>query len=242
MTDNRFVVAENRRVAKDTYYLWLEGAHAFTAPGQFAQLDISGLFLRRPISVLDYDDAGFSMVFKVAGQGTGKLAQLAVGDEINCLTGLGNGFDASRAKKPLLLGGGVGVPPLFGLAKRFANRGAAPEVLLGFNAEEDVFYKDEFASLGCRVRVATVCDSCYTKGLITALIPSCGDYDFYYACGPEAMLRAVSESCQTQGQLSLESRMACGFGACVGCSKKTKTGYKRVCKDGPVFESGDILW
>jgi len=211
------------------------------APGQFVNVRLDGLYLRRPISVCDLGEGELTLVYKVVGKGTQKLSESKKGDEFDVLTGLGNGYDLSKSgDKPLLIGGGVGVPPLYYLAKKLIEKGARPFVALGFNRKEEVFFAREFEALGAAVKVATVDGSMGEKGFVTNILPE--SYSYFYACGPEPMLKAVYKATATEGELSFEERMGCGFGACMGCSCKTLTGNKRICKDGPVMKKGEILW
>jgi len=211
------------------------------APGQFVNVRLDGLYLRRPISVCDLGEDELTLVYKVVGKGTQKLSESKKGDEFDVLTGLGNGYDLSKSgDKPLLIGGGVGVPPLYYLAKKLIEKGARPFVALGFNRKEEVFFAREFEALGAAVKVATVDGSMGEKGFVTNILPE--SYSYFYACGPEPMLKAVYKATATEGELSFEERMGCGFGACMGCSCKTLTGNKRICKDGPVMKKGEILW
>ena len=212
-----------------------------TNAGQFVNVKIDGLYLRRPISVCDLNGDELTLVYKVVGKGTEILSKAKAGDKFDMLTGLGNGYDVSAAgDKPLLIGGGVGVPPLYYLAKRLIGKGKTVSVALGFNTEKDVFFVNEFESLGCKVKVATVDGSFGVKGFVTNVLPE--DYSYFYACGPEPMLKAVFNATKTDGEFSFEERMGCGFGACMGCSCKTTVGTKRICKDGPVIKKGEILW
>jgi 2-polyprenylphenol hydroxylase and related flavodoxin oxidoreductases len=242
MNQDQFTINENRPIAEDIFLMLLDGTHAITAPGQFVQIALDGFYLRRPISICDYDAGGFSIIYKVVGGGTAAMSKLTPGNRLDIITGLGNGFNVSLAEKPLLIGGGVGVPPLYKLAKDFRAAGKDVGVILGFNRETDVFYHAEFKALGCTVLVTTVHQSRYIKGVVTDALALVSAYDFYYTCGSEPMLRAVYDACPTPGQLSFESRMACGFGACMGCSCKTKYGAKRICKDGPVLNKEEIVW
>ena len=217
------------------------GVSAITLPGQFINLKIDGLFLRRPISVYDLDEKSVTVIFKVVGKGTEALSALPLGTSIDVLTGLGNGYDLSVCgNAPLLLGGGVGVPPLYYLAKKLIEKGVTPCVVLGFNTQSEVFCEEEFKKLGAKVAVTTVDGSYGTKGFATDALPE--NYSYFYTCGPEPMLKAVYRAAVTSGQFSFEERMGCGFGACMGCSCKTVTGYKRICKDGPVLRKEEILW
>ena len=210
--------------------------------GGFVNIKIDGLFLRRPISVCDYDDKTLTLIYKIVGKGTEVLAKMADGTELDILVGLGNGYDLSKSgDAPLLIGGGVGVPPLYKLAKLLLAEGKRVQVVLGFNSGADVFYENEFRALGADVRVTTADGSYGTKGFVTDAMGDL-DYTYFYTCGPEPMLKAVHKATKTSGQMSFEERMGCGFGACMGCSCKTLTGYKRICKEGPVMEKEEILW
>ena len=215
-----------------------------TAPGQFVNIALEGKFLRRPISVCDYDAGRLTLIYKVVGEGTAQMSRMTPGMELDLLTGLGNGFTPKEeSQRPLLVGGGVGVPPLYHLARRLLAAGKPVEVVLGFNTAREVFYEEEFQALGCSVTVATADGSRGVKGFVTTAIAERGlEFDYFYACGPLPMLRALCEGVAQDGQLSFEERMGCGFGACMGCSCKTKYGNKRICKEGPVLEKGEIVW
>ena len=215
-----------------------------TAPGQFVNIALEGRYLRRPISVCDYDERTITLIYKVVGDGTAQMSRMAAGTELDLLTGLGNGFSIrEEVRRPLLVGGGVGVPPLYHLAKRLLAAGRPVEVILGFNTAAECFYEEEFRALGCTVTVATADGSHGVRGFVTtALAERRPDFDYFYACGPLPMLRALAEAVEQDGQLSFEERMGCGFGACMGCSCKTKYGNKRICKEGPVLEKGEIIW
>lgn len=242
---NIYKVRANSKVAAKTFRMVLEGdTQYFTAPGQFVNIAITGKFLRRPISVCDYDDDSFTLLYDVVGSGTEIMSHAQPGDTFDILTGLGNGFDLNEeCCHPLLIGGGIGVAPLFRLAKDLMAKGVMPDVALGFNSAQDVSLADEFAALGLRTEVSTADGSMGVKGFVTQL-PLLADtpHDYYYACGPMPMLRAVGTMMQCRGELSLEERMGCGFGACVCCSVETKGGAKRVCKEGPVFKSDELIW
>ncbi|MBQ8907828.1 MAG: dihydroorotate dehydrogenase electron transfer subunit [Clostridia bacterium] len=242
MQQSFFTVDENVQIAKKVYKMTLLGdTSAITAPGQFVNLKLDGSFLRRPISVCDRADGMLTIVYKVVGGGTEKMAAYEKGTRLDILTGLGNGYDTSLSgEAPLLLGGGVGVPPLYLLCKELIQQGKRPTVILGFNTKEEVFYEKEFEALGAAVTVTTVDGSYGQQGFVTDALPS--HYTHFYTCGPEPMLKAVHRATETDGQLSFEERMGCGFGACMGCSCKTLTGYKRICKEGPVMRKGEILW
>ena len=214
---------------------------AITAPGQFVNILIDGLFLRRPISVCDVEGDCLTIIYKVVGKGTAQMAAMKEG-KLDILTGLGNGYDLTLAgDRPVLLGGGVGVPPMYLLAKQLIAQGKKVSVILGFNTKQEIFYEDEFKALGCDVTVTTVDGSYGTKGFVTDVLKNL-DYTYFYTCGPEPMLKAVYKTSVTSGQMSFEKRMGCGFGACMGCSCKTITGYKRICKEGPVMKKEEILW
>ena len=210
-------------------------------PGEFVNIRLNGFYLRRPISVCDVEGDKLTLIYKVVGKGTGAMSKMPEGTELLILTGLGNGYDLTPAGDfPLLVGGGVGVPPMYLLAKRLLAQGKKVSVVLGFNTEDEVFYEDEFKALGCDVTVATVDGSHGVKGFVTDALPN--GYSYFYTCGPMPMFRALNKAVRTSGQFSFEERMGCGFGACMGCSCKTLTGYKRICKDGPVLKREEILW
>ena len=214
-----------------------------TAPGQFVDIALEGRYLRRPISVCDYDATTLTLIYKVVGEGTAQMSRMAAGGELDLLTGLGNGFDVhNAAQRPLLVGGGVGIPPLYGLARRLTAQGKRVTAVLGFNRKSEIFLAEEFRALGAEVVIATADGSVGLKGLVTDGMAAVSDYTYLYTCGPEPMLKAVYADCKTSGQFSFEERMGCGFGACMGCSCETKYGNKRICKDGPVLEKEEIVW
>lgn len=243
----RYTILSNVNIAKDVWQMILEGDTRYLSrPGQFVNILVQGHFLRRPISVCDYDAGTMTLIYKVFGSGTEALSKMNAGAELDLLTGLGNGFDISvPASRPLLVGGGVGVPPLYRLCKELADKGSAPIVVLGFNTEKEIFYADKFAEIpGTTVLVATMDGSCGFKGLVTDLImnsPECRDADYLFTCGPTPMLKAL-HALPFTGQFSFEERMGCGFGGCMGCTHKTTEGYKRVCLEGPVFRKEEIVW
>ena len=215
---------------------------AITAPGQFVNIRLPGLYLRRPISICDWDGESLTLIYKVVGKGTDAMTRIKPPHRLDLLVGLGNGYDTTKSgQKPLLLGGGVGVPPLYGLCKALLGEGKDVTVILGFNAREELFYEEEFKALGAKVFVTTVDGSYGEKGFVTDVMKNL-DYTYFYTCGPKPMFRAIEKTAVTSGQFSFEARMGCGFGACMGCSMETKSGAKRVCKDGPVFEREEILW
>ena len=215
---------------------------AITAPGQFVNIHLPGLYLRRPISICDWDEESLTLIYKVVGKGTDAMTRIKPPHRLDLLVGLGNGYDTTKSgQKPLLLGGGVGVPPLYGLCKALLGEGKDVTVILGFNAKEELFYEEEFKALGAKVFVTTVDGSYGEKGFVTDVMKNL-DYTYFYTCGPSPMFRAIEKTAVTSGQFSFEARMGCGFGACMGCSMETKSGAKRVCKDGPVFEREEILW
>ena len=242
MTDTLFTITENVNIAKSVYRMILAGdVSAIRSPGEFINLRLEGFYLRRPISVHDLGEGCVTIIYKVVGRGTEAMSRMSAGDTVQALTGLGNGYDLSLSgDRPLLLGGGVGVPPLYLLAKRLIAQGKKVSVVLGFNTADEVFCEAEFRALGCGVTVATADGSYGVKGFVTDAMPD--DYTYFYTCGPEPMLRAVYRASRTSGQFSFEERMGCGFGACMGCSCRTITGYKRICKDGPVLRKEEILW
>ncbi|MBQ6067848.1 MAG: dihydroorotate dehydrogenase electron transfer subunit [Clostridia bacterium] len=242
MQERILTITDNTPLTKDVYRMKLAGdVSAITAPGQFINIKLEGLFLRRPISVYDCDGDAVTIIYKAVGKGTEAMRRMEAGKTLNVLTGLGNGYDTSLSgERPLLLGGGVGVPPLYLLAKKLLAEGKQVRVVLGFNTKDEVFCKKEFAALGCEVTVATVDGSYGVQGFVTDALPK--DYTYFYTCGPEPMLKAVYRATKTGGQFSFEERMGCGFGACMGCSCKTVTGYKRICKEGPVLRKEEILW
>ncbi|MBE6933774.1 MAG: dihydroorotate dehydrogenase electron transfer subunit [Ruminococcaceae bacterium] len=242
MNQSIFEIIRNDALTENVFQMVLRGdTSAITAPGQFVNIRIDGLFLRRPISVCDYDANTLTLIYKVVGKGTAAMAGLSTGSQLDILTGLGNGYDLSLSGDfPVLLGGGVGVPPLYNLAKKLIAEGKSVSVILGFNTENEVFYEDQFQALGCAVTVTTVDGSHGTKGFVTDALPE--NYSYFYTCGPEPMLKTVYRMTHTSGQLSFEERMGCGFGACMGCSCQTITGYKRICKEGPVMKKEEILW
>jgi len=243
MLQSIFTVEENVKIAKDVMKMTLIGDTShITASGQFVNIKIDGLFLRRPISVCDVEGNLLTLIYKIVGEGTEKMAKMPKGTELDILTGLGNGYDLSLSgDKPLLVGGGVGVPPMYYLCRLLVKEGKKPSVILGFNSKDDVFYEEEFKKLSCDVRVATADGSYGIKGFVTDALDGLS-YTHFYSCGPEPMLKALSDKTVTSGQLSFEERMGCGFGACMGCSCKTKYGNKRICKDGPVLVKEEIIW
>ena len=243
MKQDIFTITENVKIAPDVFRMRLEGeVSAITKPGQFINIKLDGFYLRRPISVYDLDKNGVTVIYKVVGQGTEYMTTLEKGAQLDILTGLGNGYDLSRAgEKPLLLGGGLGVPPMYLLAKKLIAQGKTITAILGFNKKEEIFCKKEFEQLGAEVIITTADGSYGIKGFVTDAMKELS-YTHVFCCGPQPMLRAVYENCSTSGQFSFEERMGCGFGACMGCSCKTITGNKRICKDGPVLFKEEILW
>lgn len=240
----QYQIVENSPIAPGVFLLDLAGdTSAVKAPGQFAQLQIPGFYLRRPISICDWDESGMTLIYKAVGQGTEALSRLQPGDTLDALNGLGNGYDVSRCgNHPLVIGGGVGIPPLYALTKALLAAGKQPAVILGFNKAEEIFLREEFEDLGVETIVTTADGSAGYKGFVTDAMAE-NDSRYVYACGPLPMLKAVyKKSANPTGQYSLEERMACGFGACMGCSLETRFGPKRVCKDGPIFLKEELLW
>ena len=242
MKQGLFTVTENAPLTADVYRMRLRGdTQAVTAPGQFVNIRLEGLYLRRPLSVCDLAGEELTLIYRMVGRGTARLARTEAGARLDLLTGLGNGYDLSLSgPNPLLLGGGVGVPPLYLLARRLLDQGKRVKAVLGFGSAKEAFYADEFRRLGAEVTVTTADGSLGTRGFVTDALPQ--RYSYFYDCGPEPMLRAVCRACPTGGQLSFEERMGCGFGSCMGCSCKTLTGSKRICKEGPVLKKEEILW
>ncbi len=243
MKQDFLTITENKKIAKDVYLMVLEGdTSAITASGQFVNIKLDGFYLRRPISVCDYDDETLTIIYKVVGEGTEAMAELACGEKLDILLGLGNGYDLSKSgDAPLLIGGGVGVPPMYNLCKKLVAQGKKVTVILGFNTKEEIFFEDEFKALGATVYITTVDGSYGTKGFVTDVMKNL-DYTYFFTCGPMPMFKAIEATAVTSGQYSFEERMGCGFGACMGCSCKTKYGNKRICKDGPVLEREEIIW
>ncbi|MBO5463113.1 MAG: dihydroorotate dehydrogenase electron transfer subunit [Clostridia bacterium] len=243
MKQSIFKIIENTQLTSTVFKMKLSGdVSEITSPGQFVNIKLEGLYLRRPISVCDCENGVLTLIYKVVGKGTEQMAKMTAGEELDVLTGLGNGYNtALSGDKPVLLGGGVGVPPLYMLAKKLIAEGKKVSVVLGFNTKDEIFCEEDFKALGADVSVATADGSYGVKGFVTDALKDI-DYTYFYTCGPEPMLKALYKVTATSGQFSFEERMGCGFGACMGCSCKTITGYKRICKDGPVLEKEEILW
>ena len=235
-------VIENEALNSQVMEMTLEGDVSEIRAGQFVNIKIDGLYLRRPISVCEVNGNELTIIYKIVGKGTEVMSRLKQGAVLDVLTGLGNGYNLANAgDKPLLIGGGVGVPPMYELCKQLIKQGKFVTVILGFNTKQEVFYEKEFKALGATVMVTTVDGSYGLKGFVTDAMKSV-KYSYFYTCGPEPMLKAVYNASVTDGEMSFEERMGCGFGACMGCSCKTITGYKRICKEGPVLKKGEILW
>lgn len=245
-------IVENRRIATKTWMMKLKGDTRYiTNPGQFVNLLIKGKYLRRPISVGDYisDENGELILFyDVVGEGTAMIAEMHPGKNIQSLMGLGNGFDTEKdCLRPALIGGGIGTAPLLALAKKLLNNGKKPVAFLGFNTCNDIVLEKDLNEIGIETIISTADGSKGTKGYVT---DACKNYeknnpgilDYFYACGPTPMLKAVCQEIKLPGELSLDERMGCGFGACMCCSVKTKDGAKRICKDGPVFKKEELIW
>ena len=242
MKQSIFTIVSNTALTDSVYKMVLQGdTSAIVAPGQFVNIKLEGMFLRRPISVCDVQGDELTIIYKVVGKGTAAMSRMAEG-ELDILTGLGNGYNLEvSGEKPVLLGGGVGVPPMYKLAKELIDQGKKVSVILGFNTKSEIFYEEEFKKLGAEVYVTTVDGSYGIRGFVTDALKNI-EYTYFYTCGPEPMLKAVYRATNTSGQMSFEERMGCGFGACMGCSCKTLTGYKRICKEGPVMRKEEILW
>ena len=243
MKQSIFKITSNEKIARDIFKMTLAGdTSAITAPGQFVNIKLDGFFLRRPISVCDCVGENLTLIYKTVGHGTEQMSRVAAGDELDLLTGLGNGYNTKiSGGSPLLVGGGVGVPPMYMLCRKLISEDKNVTVVLGFNSKDDVFYENEFRALGADVHISTADGTYGTKGFVTDVIKDL-QYTFFYTCGPEPMFRAMHKIMKTPGQYSFEERMGCGFGACMGCSCKTLTGNKRICKEGPVMESEEIIW
>lgn len=244
MDKKLYKIEQNVRLTSEVYRLVLVGdTSAITAPGQFVNIELEGLYLRRPISVCDLDGQHLTLIYKIVGKGTQQLRHMKPGTALDLLTGLGNGYCTDKCgQEPLLIGGGVGVPPLYLLAKILLALGKKPKAILGFNSAQEIFLESEFKDLGIETLITTVDGSYGLNGFVDDAMKHCGSYDYTFACGPEPMLRAVYNASVADGQYSFEARMGCGFGACMGCSCKTKFGFKRICKDGPVLEKREIEW
>ncbi|MBR3955517.1 MAG: dihydroorotate dehydrogenase electron transfer subunit [Clostridia bacterium] len=238
-----FTILENTKLTDNVYKMILSGdTSAITAPGQFINIQLDGFYLRRPISVCDWNENTVTIIYKVVGKGTAYMATLTAGKELDILSGLGNGFDTcASGENPVVIGGGVGVPPMFGLAKELIKEGKKVTAILGFNTKDEIFYEEEFKAIGCETVVTTVDGSYGIKGFVTDALKDI-DCSYTCACGPEPMLKAIYNTSTVSGQYSFEERMGCGFGACMGCSCKTKYGNKRICKDGPVLVKEEIIW
>ena len=238
-------VTKNEALTPLIYKMQLAGeVSGITRAGQFVEIALDGLYLRRPISVCNYEEGELTIIYKVVGKGTDLMSQMAEGTQLDVLTGLGNGFDVDHdCEKPLVVGGGVGVPPLYRLTRDLIARGKDVTVVLGFNTESEIFYAEEFEALGAKVILATADGSVGVKGFVTDAIRESGvEADYFYSCGPLPMLKALCNSLEISGEVSLEERMGCGFGICMGCSIQTTKGAKRVCKDGPVFRKEEVIW
>ena len=243
MKQTLFEIKKNIPLTETVYEMHLCGDTSEIYCGQFVNIKLDGMYLRRPISVCDVVGDTLVILYKVVGKGTEVMSKMSKGTTLDVLTGLGNGYDLSAAgERPLLVGGGVGVPPLYMLCKKLVEEGKKPTVILGFNTKSEVFYEKEFATLGADVYVTTVDGSYGTRGFVTDALVNAENCTYFYTCGPEPMLKALYNATEIDGEFSFEERMGCGFGACMGCSCKTKYGNKRICKDGPVLKKGEIIW
>lgn len=243
MKQGIFEITENTKIAKDVFKMRLAGdTSGIIGAGQFVNIKIDGFFLRRPISVCDFNENELLVIYKVVGKGTDRMSGLEAGQKLDLLTGLGNGYDLTvKTEKPVLIGGGVGVPPLYKLAKELKKQGKKVSVILGFNSKEEIFFEKEFKEIADRVLVCTADGTYGVKGFVTDALCDV-DYDYFFTCGPEPMFRALEKTVKTSGQFSFEQRMGCGFGACMGCTCKTLTGNKRICREGPVLFREEIIW
>lgn len=238
-----YTVKSNEKLTENVWKMVFEGdTSAVTASGQFINIKIDSLYLRRPISIFDCKENELTIIYKVVGTGTEMMSKMPVGTKLDVLVGLGNGFDTSvSCDNPVVIGGGVGVPPMYYLAKKLLAQGKNVTAILGFNKADEVFGKEDFEAIGCKTIVTTVDGSMGVKGFVTDALKDI-DYSYFFTCGPEPMLKALYNASETSGQFSFEERMGCGFGACMGCSCKTKYGNKRICKDGPVLVKEEIIW
>ena len=243
MKQGIYEILFNFELAPSVFRMVLKGdTSALLSPGQFVNLTVEGCYLRRPISVFDWDETTVTIIYKVVGEGTEKMSRWTVGYECDVLVGLGNGFNTAKSgESPLLIGGGVGIPPMYGLCKRLIAEGKKPTVILGFNKADEIFCEEDFKAIGAKTIVTTVDGSVGVKGFVTDAMKYV-DYTYFYTCGPMPMFRAIEKTAIGSGEYSFEERMGCGFGACMGCSCKTITGYKRICKEGPVLEKEEIAW
>ena len=238
-----YEITENIKLTETVFKMILSGDTSdITSPGQFVNIKIGGFFLRRPISVCDYGEDTLTLVYKVVGGGTEEMSKMKKGEKLDVLTGLGNGYSLDESgEAPVLIGGGVGIPPLYALCKKLIAQGKKPTVILGFNTKAEIFLEDDFKALGVNTLVTTADGSYGIKGFVTDALSSL-TYTYFYTCGPEPMFYALEKTVKTSGQYSFEERMGCGFGACMGCSCKTKYGNKRICKEGPVLKREEIIW
>lgn len=245
MKQGLFSITQNEKIAQSVYKMRLSGdTSAIKKAGQFVNIKLDGFFLRRPISVCDYTAEELLIIYKVVGKGTEKMSAMEKGEQLDILTGLGNGYDLTvKTEKPVLIGGGVGVPPLYKLSKELKNQGKRVSVILGFNSEKEIFFEEEFMEIADRVLICTADGSYGIKGFVTEAVKDI-DFDYFFTCGPEPMFKALESTIDKgiSGQLSFEQRMGCGFGACMGCSCKTLTGNKRICREGPVLFREEIIW
>ena len=243
MTQGIYEILRNVPLTETVFEMVLGGdTSAITAPGQFINIQLAGKYLRRPISICDWDEHTITIIYKVVGSGTQQMSEMKAGETLDVLVGLGNGYNTEKSgDAPVLLGGGVGVPPMYGLCKVLRAQGKAVKVILGFNTKDEIFYEQEFKDLGAEVTVTTADGSYGVKGFVTDALATM-DYSYFFTCGPMPMFLAIEKVATTSGQYSFEERMGCGFGACMGCSCKTKYGNKRICKDGPVLEREEIVW
>ena len=243
MYQGMYEILSNKCIAKNTFEMVLKGdTTSLTKPGQFINIKLEGKYLRRPISVCDYDSDTTTIIYKVVGKGTEQMAEMKPGEMLDVLSGLGNGFDISKADKDaVLLGGGAGIAPMFNLCRELIKKGTMVTVILGFNTKDEVYYEEEFKNLGAKVYITTVDGSYGEKGFVTDVLKNL-TYSYFFTCGPMPMFKAIESVATTSGQYSFEERMGCGFGACMGCSCKTKYGNKRICKDGPVLLREEIIW
>ena len=235
-------ILSNRNIARGVYEMKLKADTDDIHPGQFVDIALPGKYLRRPISVCQAENGVLTLIYKTVGRGTEQMSRMQAGEKLDVLLPLGNGYDLTKAgEQPLLVGGGVGVPPLYMLAEKLSRKSHVT-VILGFNAKDEIFYEEEFRRLGCDVIVCTADGSYGIKGFVTDGLKTVKQYSYVYACGPAVMLKNMDGMLESDGEYSMEERMGCGFVVCLGCTIVTREGAKRVCADGPVFDRKVLVW
>ncbi|MGN0201631.1 MAG: dihydroorotate dehydrogenase electron transfer subunit [Candidatus Cryptobacteroides sp.] len=237
-------VLDNRQTASGIFEMRLGGCSAACRAGQFVNLEVDGFFLRRPISVCDWEDGVLTLAYRVVGEGTAAMAAMAPGTRIDTLAALGNGFDTGvPCREALLAGGGIGLAPLYKLTRELVGKGVGVTVVAGFRTASEIFREEAFVKAGARFIVATEDGSRGVRGFVTDALREEGlSYDYIFSCGPLPMMKALCAATTAPAQMSLEERMGCGFGICMGCTCRTSSGAKRICKEGPVFKREEIIW